>query len=334
MRLQRAGGGLSQCVYASARVSLEELEACWNMNQDGNFLHRAGARRDTLEAPPEAIHEEEGRRRVRVLRLGAFAVAGALVLTAISLGGPALTANAASGYTCGGGSVPAGTYASLTVTGVCTVDAGNVTVEQNIVIKPGAALLALFAGSDLTVGGNVLVAKNAAAGLGCGPPDGQCANDQGESPTLSNNVRVAGNVVGTGALAVIIHNITVGRNVVIAGGGGGVNCHPHDIVQGPAFSDVEDSTIGGNVVVSGLQSCWLGFIRNHVSGNAIFTGNTLADPDANEFVTNTIGRNLICVGNSPAPQYGDSGGDPDVVGGRVVGQCEVFAHPNPNPGGD
>jgi hypothetical protein len=70
-----------------------------------------------------------------------------------------------------------------------------------------------------------------------------------------------------------------------------------------------------------------------VSGNAIFTGNTLADGDANEFVTNTIGRNLICQQNDPAPQYGDSGGSEDVVGGKAIGQCTVFLSPNPNPGG-
>jgi hypothetical protein len=219
------------------------------------------------------------------------------------------------------------------VAGVCTVDAGNVVVDHNVMIQPNAALIALFAGSDLTVGGNVIVQRDAAAGLGCGPPDGQCANDTGDTPTLSNNVSIGGNVIASGALAVIIHSINVDGNIVISGGGGGVNCDANDVLEGPAFSDVEDSTIGGNVVITGIQSCWLGFIRNHVSGNAIFVGNQLADPDANEFVTNTIGRNLICNGNTPAPQFGDSGGDPDVVGGHALGQCAALILPNPNPGG-
>jgi hypothetical protein len=271
---------------------------------------------------------------MRWIRIGGLSLAGALVLAVAALGAPALSASAASGYTCAGGSVPGGSYASLTVNGVCTVDAGNVSIAHNVTIGPNAALIALFAGSDLTVGGNVIVQRDAAAGLGCGPPDGQCANDTGDTPTLSNNVSIGGNVVASGALAVIIHNVHVARNIVVSGGGGGVNCDPHDVTQGPAFSDVEDSTIGGNVVISGLRSCWLGFIRNHISGNAIFTGNTLADQDANEFVTNTIGRNLICNGNSPAPQFGDSGGDPDVVGGHAIGQCARLLLPNPNPGGE
>lgn len=270
---------------------------------------------------------------MRWMRLLALSVVGALVLVAAAVSGPSVIANAASGYTCEGGSVPTGTYSSLTVAGVCTVDAGNVTVQHNVTVQPNAGLIALFAGSNLTVGGNVLVQQNAAAGLGCGPPDGQCFNDPGETPTLSNDVSVSGNVIGSNALAVIIHNVNIGRNVVLSGGGGGVNCTPVDLLQSPAFSDVEDSMIGGNVVISGLQSCWLGFIRNNISGNAIFTNNTLADGDANEFVTNTIGRNLICHGNSPTPQYGDSGGSEDVVGGRAIGQCTVFLSPNPNPGG-
>jgi hypothetical protein len=53
----------------------------------------------------------------------------------------------------------------------------------------------------------------------------------------------------------------------------------------------------------------------------ILTNNILADPDAMEIVTNTIAGNLICSGNSPAPQGGDSGGAPNVVRGAKIGQC-------------
>jgi hypothetical protein len=38
--------------------------------------------------------------------------------------------------------------------------------------------------------------------------------------------------------------------------------------------------------------------------------NTLADPDGNEYVTNTINGSFNCAGNSPAPQVGDSEGAP------------------------
>jgi hypothetical protein len=39
-------------------------------------------------------------------------------------------------------------------------------------------------------------------------------------------------------------------------------------------------------------------------------------------VTNKIGGDLVCHRNDPAPQVGDSGGSPNVVGGRKVDQCE------------
>jgi hypothetical protein len=49
--------------------------------------------------------------------------------------------------------------------------------------------------------------------------------------------------------------------------------------------------------------------------------NTLADPDGNEYVSNTIHGSFRCTGNSPAPQVGDSEGDENIVTGRASGQC-------------
>ena len=49
--------------------------------------------------------------------------------------------------------------------------------------------------------------------------------------------------------------------------------------------------------------------------------NELADPDANEVVTNVVGGDLVCTGNSPKIQVGDSGGSPNVVHGKALGQC-------------
>ena len=66
----------------------------------------------------------------------------------------------------------------------------------------------------------------------------------------------------------------------------------------------------------------LGFFRNTVSNDGRFVGNKTADPDGNEFATNTIGGDLSCNGNNPAPQFGDSGGSPSTVGGHVRGQCK------------
>ncbi len=35
-------------------------------------------------------------------------------------------------------------------------------------------------------------------------------------------------------------------------------------LESPVYSDYEDSTIGGNLRVTGLGSCWYGALRDHV----------------------------------------------------------------------
>ena len=87
------------------------------------------------------------------------------------------------------------------------------------------------------------------------------------------------------------------------------------------FSTVEDNVIRGGATINGYSGFWLGFIRNTVHGTVKLSNNVMDDPDANEYVTNTIKGNLVCHNNSPAPQVGDSEGQPNVVTGRKVDQC-------------
>lgn len=87
------------------------------------------------------------------------------------------------------------------------------------------------------------------------------------------------------------------------------------------FSTVEDSAIRGGATINGYSGFWLGFIRNEVRGTVRLSNNVMDDPDANEYVTNRIKGDLICHNNSPAPQVGDSEGEPNVVSGRKIGQC-------------
>jgi hypothetical protein len=87
------------------------------------------------------------------------------------------------------------------------------------------------------------------------------------------------------------------------------------------FSTVEDNVIRGGATINGYSGFWLGFIRNKVHGTVRLSNNLMDDPDANEYVTNTIKGNLVCHGNSPAPQVGDSEGLPNVVSGRKIDQC-------------
>jgi hypothetical protein len=284
----------------------------------------------------------------RGARLALVSVSTLLVLPFGALGGTAIGAavsNAAAATTCAGtqaspATLAGGTYSSVTVTGVCGVNGGQVVVTGNVTVEgPNGALVATFARnahgagtSGITVHGSILVNNGATLFLGCFASSSPCNDDPNKNtnPTLNSPDVVNGDVIATNALALIVHDSAIVGDVRDSGGGGGAftgpgkNCTPTGIFNkfgSPVFSDFEDSIIGGNVSVVGLQTCWLGALRDKVGGSVSFLNNTMADPDASEILTSTIQGNLICAGNLPANQFGDSHGSPDTVGGFANGQC-------------
>jgi hypothetical protein len=215
----------------------------------------------------------------------------------------------------------------VAIAGFCTIDAGTVTVSGNLNVAPGGGLLAAFGGSDLHVGRNFTAGAGAIVALGCEPVNFVCFNDPDQDVgTLSTNDTVGLNFTATDALMVIAHHNQVAGNVSQTGGGGGVTCDlfPLGPDGPPAYSTWEDNAIGRNVSISGVQTCWMGFIRNSVGNNVVYSDNVLADPDGNEVVSNNVGHNLNCSGNDPSPQVGDSDGDANVVGHRATGQCTLI----------
>ncbi len=274
--------------------------------------------------------------------------AAALLVAPMGLaaGSDVASATTPTSTTCTGtagspGSLAGGTYSSVTVTGVCAVDSGQVIVTGDVSIGSADALLAAFANnsagagtSGLTVNGNITVASGGTLILGCEASAFACFDDPNQgSPTLNSPDTVKGNVTATGPLGVIVHDSTIGGDATQSGGGGGTNCTPSGIFtqfMSPAYSDYEDNSIGGNLRVSGLNSCWLGGIRNSIGGSATYARNTLADPDASEILTNQIAGNLLCSGNSPVVHFGDAGGQPNVVGGFGTGEC-AFGVTQPSP---
>jgi hypothetical protein len=249
----------------------------------------------------------------------------------------------------------AGTYNSnVIVQGTCAVNGGRAVVRGNLVIQPGSTLVAAFAinhrtgvgPSNLTVNGNVRVQSGASLLLGCDPQSFPCLDDPAlkmpeEPPTLSSRSRVFGNLRSTGALSVIAHNDRINGNLSQRGGGGGLTCEPEG---SETFSAYEDSTINGNVNVTGMESCWLGLARLRVRGNVNLTNNQLFDPDAIEILANTISGNLNCRNNSMVWNSAEEHFSslfprvplPNKVSGRRGGQC-VLASPTteggpPGPG--
>lgn len=250
--------------------------------------------------------------KVRLRFLGCLAVAAALAL-------PTGTVMAAGPmrYTCTGGDIPSGTYASLTVTGVCDVPADAViSVVGNLNVGAGAFLDAQSAPSTITVGHNVTAAPGSLVGLGCQPPSytGNSAHQCTVEPDGHSTITINGNVTAIDARAFLINGITVKGNVTMIGGGN----------ESIPWS-IKNNTIGGNLTVGGQTTDWLGVLFNSVGKNVTLidiTVNDPGDPTPTMFIVrNTIGRNLICFGLAPAVVGGFFPGEVNVVGGHAIGQC-------------
>jgi hypothetical protein len=142
-----------------------------------------------------------------------------------------------------------------------------------------------------------------------------------------------------GVALVLLHASTIKGSVRLRGGGGGESCSPpfpgiFAELGSPPFSHAEDNSIGGDLTMTGLKSCWLGALRNSVRGNVFVASNTMADPDAMEILANLVRGSIACFSNSPAVQYGDSASSPNQVKRHAFGECAFSVlQPNPSPGG-
>jgi hypothetical protein len=278
-------------------------------------------------------------------------VGGLLVAGPVTAAGAAAT----SGTTTCSGTPNApgtltGTHATVVVRGVCFVNAGRAVVTGDLTVTAGSALLAVFALNDttktgkssLTVKGNLQVNVGAVLLMGCNPANFACLDDPNQSaPTLSSHATVGLDLRSNRPLGVIVHNFTIGGDLIQTGGGGGVNCRPQGLFQvfgEPVFSTYEVGTVGGDVRISSYLACWMGVVQVHVGNTMSFTGNKLADPDAIEILANHVTGNLICRGNSMVWNSSEAGNGlfprdphPNTVGRNRKGQC-VLASPT-SPGG-
>ena len=264
----------------------------------------------------------------------------------------------AGSFTCSGGTatsptiIPAGTYTQVTVAGICRIlgaitgpkngpggtqvikncnaRGGPVNVLGGLTIAPNGFLDAGSCAPTVNVSGGVAVGSGGGLVLGCSPflvvaPPAPPFPSLCPGITTSNVIK--GGVTATQPSTLIFHSNAIFGGLSIQGGGGGVNCDTNPNLSAAldgtsaTYTDFENNTISGGVSISGLQSCWFGIFRNQVDGSVSVTNNTFADPDATEVATNVVNGNLTCLGNSPAAQIGDSGGSPNIVTGRKLGEC-------------
>ena len=238
-------------------------------------------------------------------------------------GGPAMaevsSAAKPMAYTCAGGDIPSGSYASITVTGACAVPADAViTVAGNVIVAAGAVLDAQSAPSTITIGRNVTGGRGSLVGLGCQPPSytGNSAHECTVQPEGHSTVIVNGNITVTNAVAVLLNGITVKGNVTLTGGGSEIPW------------SIKNNTIAGNLTINGQKTEWLGVLFNRIGRNATLTNIALSDPHPDApgvyIVRNTIGSNLTCTGLTPGVSGGFIPGSVNTVGRNAIGQCAAL----------
>ncbi len=257
------------------------------------------------------------RKVLQVLAVSAGAVALVLSGTAVaSANGTAGSSTWHRAYTCTGGHIPSGNYASITVTGTCDVPAHAVIrVAGNVFVAAHGVLDAQSAPSTITVGRNVTAVTGSLLGLGCQPTSytGNSAHPCTVDPDGHSTIAVNGNVTTLAADTVLLNGIRVKGNVTLAGGGGDIPW------------SIKNNTIRGNLTVFGQTTNWLGVLFNRIGGNATLLGIKVTDTDPGApgvfVVRNTIERNLVCFGLAPGVSGGFAPGEVNVVGRHAIGQC-------------
>ena len=273
-------------------------------------------------------------------------IGGLLAAGSVTAAGAAVTGTVTCKGSLSSPGVLVGTVNSnVVVKGLCAVPAGPAVVTGDVTVSPGSVLVSAFGmhNSSLTVNGNIYVRQGATAVLGCNPTNFPCLDDPSQShPTLSSHVSVGLDVRSNLALGVIMHNFSIAGDLIQTAGGGGVNCRPQGIfklfMNSPVFSTYEVGSVGGDVRISSVHSCWMGVVQLKVGNTVVFHFNKLADPDAIEILANQITGNLICRGNSMVWNSSEAGNGlfprdphPNTVGRNRKGQC-VLASPT-KPGG-
>ena len=113
-------------------------------------------------------------------------------------------------------------------------------------------------------------------------------------------------MIGLAALGVVVHGSTVRGDVLQQGGGGGPSCGVYGLFgsfpfPSPVYSDYEDNTIGGNLRVTGVNSCWFGALRDQIGGSATFASNTFADHRRCRRTWTTRSAAISCAPTTPPP---------------------------------
>ena len=168
--------------------------------------------------------------------------------------------------------------------------------------------------SFAAVTGNLRVKKGASCTLTDSSVDGNVSVDGGGSLTL-NGVTVGGNVGTQGSPVSLVQDAT-GSPTIVDG-----NVEIANTPAGPA-NVICGAMIDGNLNVhNNNATSWIGVggtctTGNSIGGNAQVSNNKVSGGPSAVVGGNTIGKNLNCNGNNPAPTGGGN-----TVSGNNNGQC-------------
>jgi hypothetical protein len=154
-----------------------------------------------------------------------------------------------------------------------------------------------------------------------------------------NNVTVGGNNCTLNAGVIVLANVTVGTGGKLTANGATINGSVAaknaasisigpmttvginvQLVETTGLIDIFQSSIGGSIQIVGSTISTTSSITvdsNIVTGSVTLVNNVT---HGNEVDNNTIGINLSCVANTPAPNDG-SPAKPNTVAGIKSGQC-------------
>ena len=250
-------------------------------------------------------------------------VLGLVLVGALAGGSWAGVAGAsAQSDTCTGGTIAAGTYNNLDVTGVCSVAAGaRVVVHGGVTISgggaalyvgvtPGQALRPQLANTSIVIKGGVSLTDAGILVLGCQAADG-CTN-AGDA--------IDGGITAVDPTAIRVYFTAINGDVSIEGG----KSLSKSFGAGQ-WTSVEDDSINGGLSIDGYTGPFMGVNRDTVHGDVTISNNaifftTIANSEI-DIRADTIAGSLNCFGNSPTSPASDPDHTPDTVTGAETGQC-------------
>jgi hypothetical protein len=248
-----------------------------------------------------------GHHTLFLARRAALSMLGVALLGALAWGVDATVAGAqpALPATCTGGTLAAGNYVDLTVSGSCTITSGTVTVRDALTVT-GSGSLSNDPGTSLVVARGVSLQSQSTLQVTNAQVHGGV---QGNLPTTVqfDSSAVSGGIHVVGGVVLEVSNSTVSGNIT------------QRRMASPGSSQVDHSSVSGDIdIANGNVRAGAAVLDNNVTGSVRVSRLGSISYLPSTISGNTITGNLACRGDDPAPT---NGGAPNKVARSELAQC-------------